>query len=165
MINLIVLDVDGTMTDGKITYTSNNEESKSFNVKDGLAITSWIKLGKEVAIITGRKSTLLERRSKELKIKYLYQKVDNKKEILANLIKELNISMENVASIGDDLNDLDMLKASKISFIPNDANPFLNDIATIKLSKNGGDGVVAQMIEYLIEKEALNERYLKLWSE
>ena len=165
MINLIVLDVDGTMTDGKITYSSNKEEIKSFNVKDGLAITSWIKLGKEVAIITGRKSNILEKRAGELKIKYLYQKVDNKKETLYKLIEKLNITMDSVASIGDDLNDLDMLKQSKISFIPNDANPFLKDIATIKLSKNGGDGVVAQMIEYLIKRENLQERYLKIWSE
>ena len=165
MIKLIVLDVDGTMTDGKITYTSNNAEIKSFNVKDGLAITSWLKLGKEVAIITGRKSEILEKRADELNIKYLYQKVDNKKDVLNTLIGELNITMDNVASIGDDLNDLDMLKNSKLAFVPNDANPYLDEITVMRLDKNGGDGVVAQMIEYLVEKENLKERYIKLWSE
>ena len=165
MIELIVLDVDGTMTDGKITYTSDNLEIKSFNVKDGLAITSWLKLGKEVAIITGRKSEILQKRADELNIKYLYQKVDNKQKILENLIKELNLTMDNVASIGDDLNDFDMLKNSKLAFVPNDANPYLDEIDVMRLNKNGGDGVVAQMIEYLIEEENLKERYIKLWSE
>ena len=162
-IELIVLDVDGTMTDGKIGYTQNGDEIKSFCVKDGLAISSWIRLGKSVAIITGRKSKIVDRRAKELGIKYFYQGVHNKKEVLEEILDRLNLTMDRVASIGDDLNDYNLLKASKLSFVPNNASSYIKEIASIILSKNGGDGAVREMIEYLIELENLKEDYLKLW--
>lgn len=163
-IELIVLDVDGTMTDSRITYSHNGDEIKSFNVKDGLAIASWRKLGKQVAIITGRKSAIVERRAKELHIEYFYQGIDNKREVLESLLEKLEISMKNVAAIGDDLNDLQMLKAAEISFVPRDASAYVDKIATVILSKRGGDGAVREMIEYLIVKEGLEEKYLKLWA-
>ena len=81
-IELLVLDVDGTMTDGKITYSASGDEVKSFNVKDGLGIDGWIGLGKEVAIITGRRSAVIARRAKELRIKYFFEGVKNKNEVL-----------------------------------------------------------------------------------
>ncbi|MEA2049008.1 MAG: HAD-IIIA family hydrolase [Campylobacterota bacterium] len=162
-IELIVLDVDGTMTDSRITYTENGDEVKSFNVKDGLAIASWRRLGKQVAIITGRSSKIVARRAQELHIEHFYQGIDNKKEVLESLLEKLDISMENVAAIGDDLNDLSMLKAAKISFVPRDACSDVDKIATVILGKKGGDGAVREMIEYLIKKEGLEEQYLKLW--
>ena len=163
-IELIVLDVDGTMTDSHITYSQNGDEIKSFNVKDGLAIASWRKLGKQVAIITGRTSNIVARRAKELHIEHFYQGIHNKREVLENLLEKLDLSMENVASIGDDLNDLQMLKASKISFVPRDASSYVEKVATVILSKKGGDGAVREMIEYLIKKEGLEEKYLELWA-
>ncbi len=80
-IELIVLDVDGTMTDGKIYYSESGDEMKGFSVKDGLAIASWVRLGKRVAIITGRESSIVERRARELNITYLYQGVKDKLKI------------------------------------------------------------------------------------
>ena len=162
-IELIVLDVDGTMTDSRITYSENGDEVKSFNVKDGLAIASWRKLGKQVAIITGRSSKIVSRRAKELHIEHFYQGIHNKKEVLEELLIRLNLTMENVAAIGDDLNDMKMLKASKISFVPRDASAYVDKIANVILSKKGGNGAVREMIEYLIKKEGLEEKYLKLW--
>jgi 3-deoxy-D-manno-octulosonate 8-phosphate phosphatase (KDO 8-P phosphatase) len=162
-IEIIVLDVDGTMTDGKITYTQNGDEVKSFCVKDGLAIASWIRLGKEVAIITGRKSKIVERRAEELGIKHFYQGVHNKKEVLDNILNELNLNMDSVATIGDDLNDYSMLSASKIAFVPSNASHYVKDIADITLSNRGGDGAVREMIERLIVSEGLEKRYLELW--
>jgi len=163
-IELIVLDVDGTMTDSRITYSQNGDEIKSFNVKDGLAIASWRKLGKQVAIITGRKSAIVERRAKELHIEHFYQGVENKKEVLDALLEKLDLGMENVAAIGDDLNDLRMLNAAEISFVPRDASAYVDKIATVILSKKGGDGAVREMIEYLIVKEGMEEQYLGLWA-
>ncbi len=162
-IELIVLDVDGTMTDSRITYSENGDEIKSFNVKDGLAIASWRKLGKQVAIITGRSSSIVARRAKELRIEHFYQGIDNKKELLEELLEKLDLTMENVAAIGDDLNDLQMLKSAKISFVPRDASAYVDKIATVILSKRGGDGAVREMIEHLIVKEGLEEKYLELW--
>ena len=163
-IELIVLDVDGTMTDSRITYSETGDEIKSFNVKDGLAIASWRKLGKQVAIITGRSSQIVARRAKELHIEHFYQGIHNKKEVLENLLEKLDLTMENVAAIGDDLNDLQMLKSAHISFVPRDASAYVDKIATVILSKKGGDGAVREMIEYLINKEGLEKKYLELWA-
>jgi 3-deoxy-D-manno-octulosonate 8-phosphate phosphatase (KDO 8-P phosphatase) len=162
-IELIVLDVDGTMTDSRITYTQEGDEIKSFNVKDGLAIASWRKLGKHVAIITGRRSSIVERRAKELRIEHFYQGVENKKEVLLALLEKLDIGMDSVAAIGDDLNDLSMLKSVSLSFVPRDASHYVEKIASVILSKKGGDGAVREMIEYLIQKEGLERDYLALW--
>lgn len=162
-IELIVLDVDGTMTNSHITYSENGDEIKSFNVKDGLAIASWRRLGKQVAIITGRSSKIVARRAKELRIEHFYQGVENKKEVLERLLEKLDLSMENVAAIGDDLNDLQMLRAAQISFVPRDASAYVDKIATVILSKKGGDGAVREMIEYLIIEEGLEKKYLELW--
>ena len=162
-IDLIVLDVDGTMTNSQITYSQNGDEIKSFNVKDGLAIVSWMKLGKRVAIITGRKSPIVEKRARELHIEYFYQGIDDKMAKLNELLERLDITMDSVATIGDDLNDYKMLKASKISFVPQDASEFVEKIATVTLMNRGGEGAVREMIEYLISKEGLKEKYLDLW--
>jgi len=162
-IKLIVLDVDGTMTDSHITYSETGDEIKSFNVKDGLAIASWRKLGRQVAIITGRESQIVARRAKELRIEHFYQGVDNKKEVLHSLLEKLDIGMDEVAAIGDDLNDISMLKAAALSFVPRDASSYVDKIADVILTKKGGDGAVREMIEYLIKKEGLEKKYLELW--
>jgi len=162
-IELIVLDVDGTMTDGHITYSQNGDEIKGFNVKDGLAIVSWMKLGKKVAIITGRSSSIVQRRAKELHIEYFYQGIEDKLGTLQTLCKKLNITMDNVAAIGDDLNDYKMLQAVNLSFVPSDASMHVEKVATVVLMRRGGDGAVREMIEYLINKEGLEEKYLDLW--
>ncbi len=162
-IELIVLDVDGTMTDSRITYSEDGDEIKSFNVKDGLAIASWRKLGKQVAIITGRSSSIVARRAKELHIEHFYQGIHNKREVLEELLQKLDLTMENVAAIGDDLNDLQMLRSAKMSFVPRDASAYVDKIATVILSKKGGDGAVREMIEHLIIKEGLEKKYLELW--
>ncbi len=162
-IELIVLDVDGTLTDGKITYTQKGDEVKSFCVKDGLAIASWVKLGKQVAIITGRNSQIVERRAKELGVEHFFQGVHNKQEVLEALLQRLNLTLQNVASAGDDLNDFKMLKASKLAFVPANASSYIQEIADVVLSKKGGDGAVREMIEKLIVQENLEEDYLALW--
>lgn len=163
-IELIVLDVDGTLTDGKITYTQSGDELKSFCVKDGLAIASWIRLGKQVAIITGRESDIVARRANELGIKHCYQGVHNKQEVLMDILDALNLTMDNVASIGDDLNDKTMLNASKRSYVPNNASFYIKKDADVILTCKGGDAAVREMIEELIVSEDLEEDYLALWS-
>ncbi len=168
MIELIVLDVDGTLTDGKIIYTSNGDElkqfqeSKAFDVKDGLAIASWTKkFNKKVAIITGRNSKLVEQRAKELGITHLFQGVDNKDEILENILKEEKISWEQVAAIGDDLNDYKMLNKAGLSFAVNDAVDDIKSLVDIVCSKNGGCGAVREMIEYILKHN--NKDLKSLW--
>lgn len=163
-VELIVLDVDGTMTDGRVSYTETGDEVKSFNVRDGLGIVSWMRLGKKVAIITGRESGIVQRRAKELHIEYCFQGISEKKKTLDLLLEKLQLSYENVAAIGDDLNDYTMLKAAAISFAPRDACLDIERIATVGLGSKGGEGAVREMIDYLIEEEGLTEELRRIWS-
>lgn len=163
MIELIVLDVDGTLTDGKIIYTSSGDEIKNFDVKDGLAIASWTKkLNKKVAIITGRKSKLVENRAKELGVTHIYQGVDNKDEILQNILNQENLTWEQTAGIGDDLNDFKMLNKVGISFAVADAVDDIKETCDIVCSKKGGFGAAREMIEYLLKHNGQKE-LKELW--
>jgi len=163
MIELIVIDVDGTLTDGKIYYTNSGEEIKAFNIKDGLMIKSWNTLGKKSAIITGRTSQIVEKRAKELDISFIRQGIKNKAEALKDIVKSLDIELCNVAVIGDDLNDLSMMKLTNKTFAPKDANPYIYDYVTYPLTKKGGEGAVAEMIEILLKEEHLYSKFLELW--
>ena len=163
MIKLIVLDVDGTLTDGKITYSSSGEELKNFDVKDGLAIASWTKkYNKKVAIITGRDSSIVQKRALELGITHIYQGIHNKDEVLENILKKENLSWNEVAGIGDDLNDYKMLQKVGLSFCVADAVNDIKSSVDIITKSNGGYGAVREMIEYIIKKD--NHKALKeLW--
>lgn len=161
MIEIIFLDVDGCMTDGKIIYGANGEELKFFDVKDGYAIESWLKLGKKVAIITGRKSQIVEKRAENLRIDHVYQGVSDKFEVACEILKFEGLTFENAAAIGDDYNDYKLLNAVAWSFKPKDAVKDL-DVKT-KLKFKGGNGAVRQMIEILIEHENLKEEWSKRW--
>lgn len=163
MIKLIVLDVDGTLTNGEIIYSNSGEELKSFNVKDGLGIAAWIKLGGQVAIITGRTSKIVENRSKELGIQHIKQGVSDKYQVLQNILIESKIDISEVAAIGDDLNDLKMLKSLKYSFAPKDSVKEIRKVAFKVLKSNGGDGAVREMIDYLIKKEKLQRKLYEIF--
>ncbi len=163
MIKLLVFDVDGCLTDGSIVYGSKQDEFKAFNVKDGLAIASWSRLGLKSAIITGRASKIVARRAKELNITHLHQGIKDKKRVLEEIIKEEGLAWKNVAAIGDDLNDLMMLKSAGWSFAPNDGAELIKQSVKTLLSANGGKGAVREMIEMIVQKEGLEEEFLKLW--
>lgn len=164
MIKLIVLDVDGTLTDGKITYDSNGVESKSFDVKDGLAIAAWTKqFGYKAAIITGRQSSIVEKRASELGITHLYQKCHNKDEVLENILKEENLTWKNVAAIGDDVNDLKMLEKAYLSYCPNDAVDIIKKSVKKICNKNGGYGAVREMIEHILQLQGQDEDLQAIW--
>jgi len=163
MIKLLVFDVDGCLTDGSIIYGSKQDEYKAFNVKDGLAIASWSRLGLKSAIITGRNSKVVERRAQELNITHLHQGIKDKKTLLEEILKEENLSWENVAAIGDDLNDIGMLTSVGWSFTPNDGVDLIKKSVKTVLKTNGGRGAVREMIDMIIKKEELEEEFLKLW--
>lgn len=163
MIKLIVLDVDGCLTDGKIIYNTHGIESKQFNVKDGLGITSWIKMGGDVAIITGRQSSVVKKRSDELGIVYLFQGVKDKLTQLKTLCEELGLQPFEVAAIGDDFNDYEMLQFVGHSFTPSDAPKEIRKMVKHPLKRCGGDGAVREMIDKVIEMNDQKEQFLSLW--
>jgi len=163
VIKLLVFDVDGCLTDGHISYSNSAEEYKSFNVKDGLAIASWIRMGGRCAIITGRNSKIVEKRAKELGINYLFQGVKKKTEKLNEIVKNENLTYEHVAAIGDDLNDYNMLKCVGWSFTPSDGSHFVKEFVDTILDTKGGEGAIREMIEKILKKEDRVEELLELW--
>ena len=163
MIKLIVLDVDGCLSDGKLFYSADGVESKSFNVKDGLGITTWIKTGNKVAIITGRNSTIVEKRAKELGITHLFQGIRDKQTVLKNLVSSMGLTFSEVAAIGDDLNDYNMLQSVGKSFTPFDGVKTIQDMVDITLSCKGGDGAIREMIELLVDENNQRDKFLSVW--
>lgn len=163
MIRLIVLDVDGCLTDGKIIYSSDGSETKNFNVKDGLAISSWIRMGNHVAIITGRNSKIVETRANELGVKYLFQSVKDKEKVLKELIDSLGLKYYEIGAIGDDLNDFKMLSKVGRSFTPKDGVKEIRELVNTVLTCNGGDGAVREMIDILVDESDLREQFMAVW--
>lgn len=163
MIQLIVLDVDGCLTNGQIIYTNSGEELKAFNVKDGLAIKNAAKLGIKVAIITGRKSAIVEKRAQELEVEYLFQGVKNKLQCLEEIIQKMEIELKNVAALGDDLNDLKMLKQCGLSASPNDGSIYVVKEVDIRLNQKGGEGAAREFIEYIFKVNGLEKQFIDSW--
>lgn len=161
MIKLIILDVDGTLTDGKLYISNSGEEMKAFNVKDGLAISRALSLGKKIAIITGKTSNIVSLRAKELGIKEVYQGIKNKISVLNELLIKYNITYENVAYMGDDLIDLSVMKQVKLSGAPKDSVPEILEISNFISTRNGGDGAVREFIEYILKEENLWANFIE----
>lgn len=161
MIEIIFLDVDGCLTDGGLYYTNLGDELKKFNVNDGFSIEQWNKMGKISAIITGKSSKIVEKRAKDLKIKYIFQGVKDKFSVAEEILKKEGLGFENAAAIGDDYNDIKLLNNVKMSFKP--LNAMSEVKADIALSKKGGDGAVREMIEIIIKKENLSDVWLEKW--
>lgn len=153
-IRVLVMDVDGTLTDGIIYMGISCEVFKAFNVKDGYAIHNILPSFDIIpVVITGRQSLILENRCRELNINYLYQNIANKKEKLDELLLFLRLSYENVAYIGDDINDLDCMKESGLVGCPCDAMNQIKALADFISEKPGGKGAVREFIEWLLKND------------
>ena len=151
-IKMLVMDVDGTLTDGKIYIGENGEVMKAFNVKDGYGIVMAKKQGILPVIITGRKSKIVEERAKELGIEELYQGIEDKVEVLKEVAERHKILLEEIAYMGDDLNDLDCMGICGLSACPSDAiDEVINDV-DYTCKKSGGNGAVREFITYILKK-------------
>lgn len=147
-LKLIILDVDGTMTDGGMYFTENGDQIKKYNTKDGMAIKREVKDGMQFGIIShGHKLKMVEDRANLLDIKHVYVGQENKTEVLARWCVDLNIKPEEVAFVGDDINDIDIMKAVGLSACPADAVNAVKSIADIVLSKNGGAACVREFLD------------------
>ena len=153
-IRLLVMAVDGVMTDGKITYTSDGQELKSFNIKDGLGIKRAQASGIETAIITGRKSPVVERRARELGIAHLVQGREDKLAALSDLVDQMNLSLDQVAYIGDDLPDLTAIESVKLGACPADAATEVKSKANWVSTRSGGDGCVRELCDLLVSHKS-----------
>lgn len=151
-IKLLVLDVDGVLTDGKLFISSNGEETKAFNTQDGMGISLAHYAGIKTAIITGRKSDAVTKRANELKINYVYQGIHDKTAVLKEIISELNINFDEICYIGDDINDLPILKLVGLPAAPSNAVDLVKKHVQFISQRNGGDGAVREVIDYMLHE-------------
>ncbi len=164
-IKLLLLDVDGVLTDGKIIYTESGQEIKEFNAKDGLGIRLLMDCGIKVGIITARKSNALTQRCKNLGIELLFDGIEDKVKAFNMILKKTGVSAAQTAFAGDDLLDLGVMKLCGLSISPADAHPYIRNYSDIVTRQKGGQGAVREICDEILQAqgklESIINRYLK----
>ena len=149
-IKLLALDVDGVLTDGTIYISPAGEVFKGFNAKDGMGISCALRNNLQIAVITGRQSPIVERRCEELGINLFMQGVKDKRLALQKMAQELGLTREEIAYMGDDLNDIPAFKASGLNFVPADGSIEVLAVADIITKAKGGRGAVREAITMIL---------------
>jgi 3-deoxy-D-manno-octulosonate 8-phosphate phosphatase (KDO 8-P phosphatase) len=152
-IELLVTDVDGVMTDGKIVLDDRGIETKNFHVRDGMAFTLWHKAGKHAAILSGRKATAVDIRASSLKIAHILQGHEQKESPLRILIEQLGLFPRQVCYVGDDLPDLPVLLFVGLAACPADAVAEVKDAAHLITQAHGGDGAIREIVEIILKAQ------------
>lgn len=164
-IKLLILDVDGVMTDGRITYDNDGGELKSFDVKDGHGLKLLQRAGIEIGIITGRQSAVVARRAAELGIELVYQGAKDKLVPFNEILEKLRISAEEVAYVGDDVVDLPVMRRVGFAVTVADAVEDVKPFADLVTARDGGRGAVREVCDFLLKKsgrwDAVANRYFK----
>ncbi|MDF9795744.1 YrbI family 3-deoxy-D-manno-octulosonate 8-phosphate phosphatase [Catalinimonas alkaloidigena] len=147
-IKLIVLDIDGTLTDGGVYITENGDEFKKYNTKDGMAIKRLIKKGIHIAFLSASSSLrTVTKRAEMLGVKYCYVGNHPKTEVLHSWLEELKLELSQVLFMGDDINDLEIMRKVGVSACPADAVPHIREEAKIVLSRKGGDACFRELVD------------------
>ena len=149
-IKMLILDVDGVMTDGGIIMDKDGCEMKQFNVRDGHGLVMLERYGIKVAILTGRTSTVVEHRARDLKITEIYQGALNKKEIFAQILKKNNLTPDVIAYLGDDIVDIPVLKMAGFAAAVADAVEIVKKTVDYVTVHKGGQGAVREVCEMLL---------------
>lgn len=152
-IRMIVMDVDGTLTDGTLLVLPDGEELKSYNVKDGTGILLAHLAGLKTGIITGKTSKSLEKRAEKLRIFEIYQGILDKKKALDAILKKHELRSDEIAYIGDDLGDLDVIKSVGLAGAVADAHPEIKKHSHFICCNAGGKGAVREFIEFILESQ------------
>jgi 3-deoxy-D-manno-octulosonate 8-phosphate phosphatase (KDO 8-P phosphatase) len=150
-VRLLVLDVDGVLTDGKLHYGPRGETTKVFHVRDGHGIKKVAEAGIEVAIISGRKSAAVSKRARDLGIRHVFQGVSDKLAVLDRLAKARGIAREHIACVGDDTPDAPILAAAGVGIAVADAHPDALAAADLVTSRAGGLGAVREVCDWLLQ--------------
>lgn len=160
MIKVLIIDVDGTLTDGKIYMSSSGELMKAFNTKDGYAIANLLRQNSiEPIILTGRYSEIVKLRAQELNINQVYQGCNDKELAMGEICKNNSVLKEELAYIGDDDNDIESMRMCHLTGCPADASINVRNFVNYVAKSRGGEGAVREFIEYIIasnEREVLN---------
>lgn len=152
-IKMLLLDVDGVLTDGRLYYSESGHEMKAFNIQDGLGIKLLQKNHIEVGIITGRTSELLKRRASELGITLVVQGREDKLTALEEIIKGMDVTLEQIAYMGDDLPDLPVIRRVGLGATVANGNALVAQHALWQTSRNGGEGAVRELAELILQAQ------------
>ncbi|MBC7797224.1 MAG: HAD-IIIA family hydrolase [Pyrinomonadaceae bacterium] len=152
-IKLLLMDCDGVLTDGKITLLPNGDEQKTFNVRDGLGIVSLHKAGIQTGIISGRSSSVVERRAKELGIKFLQQGHHHKTAAFEQILREAEMTAEQTAYVGDDFVDIPILKLVGLAIAVNDAVDEVKENGHYITKTTGGNGAVREICDLILKSQ------------
>ena len=163
MIKLVLTDIDGVWTDGGMYYDQTGNEWKKFNTSDSAGVLFLRLLDIPMGIITGENTEIVLRRAVKLNISELHMGVKNKLELTKSLCEKYKITLKEVAYIGDDINDIQMLDAVGFSACPANAPDYVKSHATLVLKKKGGDGAFREFVEYILEDEGLFEKAIELY--
>ncbi len=150
-IRLLVMDVDGVLTNGEIIYTEDGRELKIFNVKDGHGIAMLAHSGMQIALITGRNSPITQRRADELGIRYVFQGIKKKLPVLDSLMTELGLYFNEIAYIGDDTPDIPVLERAGLAICPADAVDEVKEVVHLITENPGGRGAVREVTDLLMK--------------
>ena len=163
-IRLLILDVDGVMTDGSLVYTLNGEELKIFDAKDGQGMKFWSRAGHAAGIITGRSSPLVERRAAELDIAHVEMGAKIKMPALERVMAAAGVTPAEVAMVGDDLPDVPLIRKVALGIAVADAVDEVKEAADLVTTKPGGKGAVREVVEFILKYQGrwdgVMERYL-----
>lgn len=159
-IKLLILDVDGVLTDGSIILDNEGNEFKAFHVRDGQGIKMLTRTGTKVAIITGRQSNVVERRAKELGITEVYQKYHNKNEAYEELKNKLSLKDEEIAYVGDDIVDLPLMRMVGLSVAVADAAEEIKPYASIITKNRGGRCAVREITDYILRAKGMQGKII-----
>ena len=151
-IKMVAMDVDGVLTDGGMYYSDKGEVMKKFNARDGKAIEMLMDMGMKVAFITGENSLIVKARAKKLKIKDVYLGCKNKLKTAETLLRKHRLNFENMLYVGDDWGDIELLKRAGVSCAPFDASGVVIDRVAYVCQRNGGEGVMAEIVRVLMRK-------------
>ncbi|ETI58302.1 KdsC family phosphatase [Marinomonas profundimaris] len=149
-LTLVVFDVDGVLTDGRLLYTEEGETIKCFNVKDGVAMKLLPKWGIQIAVITAKDSAPLRQRMKALNVEHFYPGCHNKAEAFDELVSRLGINPNEAAYVGDDVIDLQVMPKVGVAMCPSDAHILVQRHCPIRLSKAAGDGVAREVADIVL---------------
>ena len=152
---LILTDIDGVWTDGGMYYDQEGMELKKFHTYDSAGVLFAHHLGIPVGILTGEDTNIVKRRADKLKVDYLYLGCKNKVAIAENLCSRLGITLSDVAYIGDDLNDIALLKRVGWAGVPSSSPKYVKALANVSLSKKGGEGVFREFVETILSEELI----------
>ncbi len=160
-IKAIFFDVDGVLTDGKIIYDDTGRESKQFNVKDGYIISHLKKAGILVGIITGRESKVVSNRAAELKLDFCHQGIMDKHAVFEKLVQFHKLKKKQVAYIGDDINDLGVLRDCGLSACPADALDYVKTHVNVVTLAKGGQGVAREISDLVLASQGVLDKIIK----